>query len=485
MRNLPFGFGLALLWSPLVALVLAGSGGPSGAGMLSARQLGLLLESLAYATSVGVLASSLGLLVALRLWRIGATRRPWVQALLAALVALPATVVATSWMGISGGFGQWWTQGWAPATLVQTLVLLPLAVGVLALSLERLDGEALDAARVARSVQPLFWRVLVPSVWPALAAAGSLAALVALGDFTVPSLFGANPYALEIFAMFSAGEDAVSASWPLFVLALPLAWIAGRWTSSLVASRTPRRAQPPALPGPIELLGRAGVSVAGLAFLSALLILVLQSRSLSEAAAAAAGSVDELWATLRFSTVGALLALIIGAATAPFLAHRGGPLAWALVLAPVAMPPALVGMGLARVGALGAAGIDPALAIAVRFGPFAAAVLALQWARIDPLVLDAGRVFATPLRRARGLGLPLLASGLAAAFALCFAMGLGELGASLLVVPPGQSTLSIRLYNLLHYGASEDVAALALLLAALPAVVVAAATASFARRRVG
>jgi iron(III) transport system permease protein len=41
---------------------------------------------------------------------------------------------------------------------------------------------------------------------------------------------------------------------------------------------------------------------------------------------------------------------------------------------------------------------------------------------------------------------------------------MGELGATLLVAPPGKATLIMRLYNLLHYGASRDVASLCLLL---------------------
>jgi iron(III) transport system permease protein len=44
---------------------------------------------------------------------------------------------------------------------------------------------------------------------------------------------------------------------------------------------------------------------------------------------------------------------------------------------------------------------------------------------------------------------------------------MGELGATLLVTPPGKSTLSIRIYTLMHYGAGELVACLSLALVAL------------------
>jgi iron(III) transport system permease protein len=51
---------------------------------------------------------------------------------------------------------------------------------------------------------------------------------------------------------------------------------------------------------------------------------------------------------------------------------------------------------------------------------------------------------------------------LAASAAVVFVLSLGELGASLLTVPPGVSTLPLRMFNLLHYGASAEVASLAL-----------------------
>jgi iron(III) transport system permease protein len=41
-----------------------------------------------------------------------------------------------------------------------------------------------------------------------------------------------------------------------------------------------------------------------------------------------------------------------------------------------------------------------------------------------------------------------------------FAVSTGELGATLIVAPPGYSTLTMRIYSYLHYGASESVAGL-------------------------
>ena len=52
--------------------------------------------------------------------------------------------------------------------------------------------------------------------------------------------------------------------------------------------------------------------------------------------------------------------------------------------------------------------------------------------------------------------------GLSTALAVVFVLSLGEIGATLLVIPPGLGTVALRLYNLLHYGAPASTAGLAL-----------------------
>ena len=60
------------------------------------------------------------------------------------------------------------------------------------------------------------------------------------------------------------------------------------------------------------------------------------------------------------------------------------------------------------------------------------------------------------------------------AFLVSLAVALGDLAASILVVPPGVQTLSIHIFGLLHYGVEDQVAGICLALLALFAVVAAA-----------
>ena len=101
------------------------------------------------------------------------------------------------------------------------------------------------------------------------------------------------------------------------------------------------------------------------------------------------------------------------------------------------------------------------LALFSRFVPLAAIVILAQLRRIEPLLLDAARIFQVhAIKTWFRINLPMYLPGFIAAGCIIFAMSAGELGATLIVAPPGYSTLTMRIYSYLHYGASESVAGL-------------------------
>jgi iron(III) transport system permease protein len=60
----------------------------------------------------------------------------------------------------------------------------------------------------------------------------------------------------------------------------------------------------------------------------------------------------------------------------------------------------------------------------------------------------------------------LLRPSLITGFFIVFILSFGELGTTLLVIPPGRETIPIKIYNLMHYGAEQMVAALCVFLVA-------------------
>ncbi len=81
-----------------------------------------------------------------------------------------------------------------------------------------------------------------------------------------------------------------------------------------------------------------------------------------------------------------------------------------------------------------------------------------------------------------------LAVPTACAFFACVCMSLGESDCALLLAPPGQKPLPVKIYTLYHFGAPGDVAVLSYALSALTIAVAAAGFAvvqAVCRRRGG
>jgi 2-aminoethylphosphonate transport system permease protein len=73
---------------------------------------------------------------------------------------------------------------------------------------------------------------------------------------------------------------------------------------------------------------------------------------------------------------------------------------------------------------------------------------------------------ARPFYRLRRVTLPLLLPYLVAAFSLSFALSMGELGATVMIYPPGWVTLPVKIFALSDRGAIFDAATLATILGA-------------------
>ena len=149
-------------------------------------------------------------------------------------------------------------------------------------------------------------------------------------------------------------------------------------------------------------------------------------------------------------------------------------------------PAPLVGIGLARLlnrhGVCGAIYDSPMIVVLVffvRFLPYQVLATAAGIRAIPAALEEQARQFgAGPLRTLVQITAPLSLKSAAAGAVLVFTLSLGEVGATVLVVSPGTTTLTIHFFTLIHYGVYSDAAAICLTLAATVILVslVAAAT---------
>lgn len=124
------------------------------------------------------------------------------------------------------------------------------------------------------------------------------------------------------------------------------------------------------------------------------------------------------------------------------------------------------------------------LAWAGRWTPVALGLIALGRRQVPTEWLEAARLEGAEWRwRLIHIEWPILRRPALAAGALIFCLSLGEVGASILLLPPGVTTLGVRLMTLMHYAPTDIVAAQSLMTVALGLAAAALALAAWKLRR--
>lgn len=475
----------ALLGLAPLFLMFARIGADDLATIVSARTGLLFLRTLVVGGGAAGLALFVGvpfgfLVARTDLPGAGFLRALGVLPLLAPPLVLAMTLTVAT--GLRGGFA---------IALVLGLCAFPLVALYTARALERIDARQHEAALLAGGWRGVL-RIELALALPSATCAACFAFALAINDFAVPdyvSSIGTKypVYADEVFASWRSAKDtgrAVASALPIVALTL-LALV----PTLRLARRAPRfslggdfrRAAPLAL-------GRARFPA--LVFVAAVLALSVGlpiGRLLWEAGGGARGFAlaqlagsfaralelarANLQASLLFASTAALctvpLALVLGHALAH--AARARRAASLLVLLPIAVPAILFGIGsIAQWNHAATAAVYDSGAMAVllfvgRFAPFAVLALASAAAMLDPRLEESARLAgAGPARRLLWIVAPALLPALLGGFVLVFVLSLRELDAAILV-PAANSTVLFRLYNAVHFGRDDFVAALALL----------------------
>jgi iron(III) transport system permease protein len=366
---------------------------------------------------------------------------------------------------------------------------LPLAYLPIRAAVAGADGALVDAARtLGRGRWSALGQALRSATPRAVVGGAVLVVLYTLGEFGSVSLLRYDAFPRVIYLQYLSAFDrtaaAVSSLGLLGLIAVVLVAAGG-----LDGGRAPAsdRARPLGFD-----LGPRGRWVALLPFVAYLLVAVVVPVGsilfwLGHGARAR-GIAAELGATVGAALLATVPAVIAGASVA-VLAERtrwGRPLARA-VDAGFALPGLVVALGmtflvLRAAPSLYQGYVPYAAAMVILFAPLAIAAVRGALAGVPPVLEEAARTLgATPLAALRRVTLPVVARGVLAGAALVAIAVMKELGASLLLLPPGTSTLATRLWSATDEVRYADAAAPALLLVALAAL---AALLAHGRRRV-
>lgn len=438
----------------------------------------LLGNSIAVSALTTLLACTLGFAAAL--WLAGLRRTVRKAVLVASIAALmlPPFLATNCWIHLLGVTGAW--RGWLPLNIyslggvvwILGLMYWPITLLLLLSAWEKLEPSYFEVDPALSGASLLRW-LLWPAGRPALAQAALITFVLSLNHFAVPAILQVKVFPAEIWLKLST-ELNYAAAWamsaPLILASLTAVLLlrsrATAWPRR--NHRTPADAvRRQAGPG----LFRAAAAVTILAITAGVILPLAQIlsdaktwRELPKIFAATA----PLAGNSFFLAAGAASVCILAGIC--FWRFHVGWAAWILFLA----PGVLIGTGMIYV--FNRPALDVVYhSMAVVVIAFVCRFAALNWqgarealGRVDRDLVEAARLDAASRWQVFWTAYwPQTSSTFAAVWYVTYLLCLWEVETLVMIYPPGGETLSLRIFNLLHYGHIPQVNALCLLLLAL------------------
>lgn len=448
----------------------------------------LVCNSLAVSGAATLIAMAGGTMAALFLAGIGGWARKLFLTLSVAALVLPPFLAANCWIGLLGETGSW--RQWLPLNIyglggaIWILALLnwPISFLFVSASWQRIQPAQLEVDPWLRGFALLRW-LLLPLARTALLRAAILTFVLTLNNFAVPAILQVKVFPAEVWVLFNTTFDyrgALALSWPLVLAPLLLvlcfrsratSW---SWQSIQVPSAQFRRH-----------LGRPWFCAGGAAgFFMVFFSLGVPLWQL-------AGS-RQTWHEFFPALAAGHAAIIHSVGYAALTATVITVLAlftWRMTFdnflwLPFFMPGVLLGIALIwtfnrpGLGVIYQSAAIVIIAYALRYAALGWNTVARAIRATDQNLAAMARIEGASFRQTlRHVYWPQISPQVAAAWYVTYLLCLWDVETLVLIVPPGGESLSLRVFNLLHYGHNTQVNALCLLLMGLALIPLVAAAA--------
>ncbi len=396
---------------------------------------------------------------------------------------LPSFLPCIGWSNLGAANRLWGLptpDGLAGCWFVLGLQAVPLPLLAAWAACRNLTASQIDAARL-HGGETMVLGLAARACAPVAVLAALLGGILSLSDPGAPLIFGVRSVAVEIRTSFSAlfdyelaGKQCLVLAGLVLLLTGPVLVVGLRRLATAVLARQTR----PVFPYPHRVFS-------GLAFCGLLLLLVVgvvlpalglclpavQNPMLGRAwrkVVATAGT------TLVFTGGAAAVAVVLATvvALAASLDSRRQLAALAVLLALLAVPPALGAIGTSRVATYAPPQLDwltrsrltVALVLGLRFLPVAAVAMMRAAGSISPSWIDAGRVHGVaPWRMLCRVILPNLTAAIVVSFLLVMVLAAADVTTTHLLQPPGRQSLPVAIFTVMANSPEGLVASLCLL----------------------
>jgi iron(III) transport system permease protein len=466
------------------------------------RTVSLASTTLRLASAVGLRALPWGTLLAVLLWRTDLPGRGFLLAALAWLMFVPLYVQATAWragFGLFGlfaspdSFGSLWLEGFSGAVWIHTIHSLPWVVMIAGAGLSLVEAELEDEGLIEARAMGVLWHITLRRAAASIVAAGLWVVVVTSAEMTITDLFRVRTYAEELYTQLNVGlEPGATAlrGLPAVVMALWLVLAAVVLCAQLApAARSgglERRRSFSLGPWRWPALGFVWLSV-GVTILVPLISLGYQAGVAVESTpsgfqrhwsawklvwltAQTPGRIwPELYHTLQSTTLAALLTVAVAIPLA-WIARRGRWPAYGslfVVAVTLAVPGPIIGFFLIWLMNRPMLGwfydrtmLPLCLAMFLRALPLATMICWYALRSVPGESIESARVDGAGSSRVLWqIAVPQRWAAIGIAWIVAVAISLGDLTATSLVQQTGRMTLAFHIFNQLHSGGQDLVAA--------------------------
>lgn len=457
--------------------------------VISVRRFGIIVKTVFFSFSVAEVGVFLGFYTALSLFYVFKRKRI-ILLIVACFMMIPPYIHAFFWMKfVWYVFGQAAVSGIGISIVVQTIYFLPLCVGVWYIFFETIAPEYFYEASLNRTEEKSKSIVFFELGKGIGALLLILVGMLSMADYTIPSIFAFNTYPVEIMSIFSSYYELtlpVLASLPIFVISIGLVAFVLKLIRPDRFQLDQLHFQDEKLDGyltnrPSKLKYLMCTAAIGIYVLIPTVLVVIDLSAMISSIQLLTNIFNDGLFSILTSTAAATLILFIAFFLNYYryiLNKKNSSMIFFMVLV-VAMTGTIVGLIvngfyqsltylINSMQSFSFTMIPTAHVFLLRFLPIGFFILLFGFSQLDRSLLDALRLETNGMiETIRYCIFPSIRKYIVLAWFSCFMFSFGELSGAMMVVPPGKSTLSVTIYNYLHYGSTEFVSLLCIVIVLL------------------
>ncbi len=380
--------------------------------------------------------------------------------------------------------------------LVLTSIFTPLSIVIIGNAFSNMNAQLEEAGEMMTDYQHVIFKISLPLIKPALMTSFVLVFIFSISEFSVPVFLGVKVFTTEIFTQFSAFYNhslAILQSTLLILVCLLLLLSEKTYLADAPFLSVQGRGIRTKIYNFDHLRGLSIVPLFIWLLLSVLLpFVVLIIQSFDEGTTKFIQAFELLKPTFIYSIglafAGALISVVIGFTAAYFAEiKKGKSLTWFLLL--VFVTPSTI-FGICLIKFYNRALLDIIyssyaiilLGYAGKFSFIAAKLIENAIKQIPKSLDEAAQIEGIALsRRIQMILLPLIMPALFAAFVINFIFCFGDLGATIMVYPPGTEIMPIKVFTLMANAPQALVGSMTLIIFSITLLIIGVLYPLFAR----